>query len=127
VSDEVVWFHGTRRGFTRNGWLFPRAFHGGVGTSAPLQPGRESPADSVGFIYITTDENLAWAYAYEAVGRGKPKVLVVEPQGEIEHDPEHSHDMPAYRCNGMARVVDVFTDAPFTEEESRAGWVVYGK
>lgn len=122
----VVWYHGTRRGFGRGGWVFPRTFHGGAGTQAPLQPGKASPEDTAEHVYITTDEHLAWAYAYAAVGRGRPKVLVVEPHGPVEHDPEHSRDMPAYRCRGTARVVEVLTEAPFTAEESAAGWAISG-
>jgi hypothetical protein len=42
-----MWYHGTRAGFTRGGYLFPRSAHGGPPTTAPLNPGRVQPTDDV--------------------------------------------------------------------------------
>lgn len=121
-----VFYHGTRRGFRKGGWLTPRTFHQDTAESAaPLQPGRSAAADRHEYTYVTTNPNLAWAYAYAAPGRGRPKVLIVEPHGPVESDPEHSPDMHAYRIHGWAKVIRVLTDPPFSEADSRAGWVVY--
>lgn len=123
-QEAPVWFHGTRRGFTRNGYVTPRDFHRSKdATSAPVKPGREVPADAVAYTYLTTSPLLAWVYAWHAPGRGKPKVLTVEPLGDVYRDPEHSPDMEAYRCYGWLRVLHVDTEPLITEEESRAGWV----
>lgn len=115
-------YHGTRRGFTRGGWLMPRADHGGSGTTAPTAPGRESPDDADRWVHFTGDLILAWVYAWHAPGRGRPKVLVVEPHGRAERDPEHSPGMDAWRCES-AKVVRVLTDPAISEAEARAGWV----
>ena len=126
MRDEqpVTWYHGTRRGFTRGGYVTPRNFHRSKdGTSAPLQPGKASPADAVEHTYLTTSPLLAWVYAWAAPGRGKPKVLTVEPMGDVYRDPEHSADMEAYRCDGWLRVVNVDTEPIITEQEARDGWV----
>lgn len=123
MSDRNTqkWFHGTRRGFTRGGYLFPRNDHGGPGTTAPTNPGMTSPEDSADWVHITRDPVLAWAYAWSAPGRGKPKVLTVEPHGPVEDDPEHSVRMDAWRCE-WAKVVAVDTDPALSEEEALAGW-----
>jgi hypothetical protein len=73
-------------------------------------------------VYVTTDLNVAWVYAWCAVGRGKPKVLIVEPTDEVVADPEHSHAMQAYRTRS-ARVVKVLTEPTMTERQAREGWV----
>lgn len=113
-------YHGTRRGFTPGGWLMPRAHHGGDPTTAPAHG---SLPDSAHHIYVTTDLDLAWAYAWHAPGRGRPKVVLVEPSAPIEHDPEHSPSMPAYRSRGIGRIRAVLTDPTVTEKEAREGWV----
>jgi len=126
VRDEqpVTWYHGTRRGFTSGGYVTDREWHkSSDGTSAPLRPGKESPADAVHYTYLTTSPLLAWVYAWCAPGRGKPKVLTVEPMGNVYRDPEHSPDMEAYRCDGWLRVVNVDTEPIITEQEARDGWV----
>ena len=124
AEGEVVFYHGTRRGFGRGGWLMPKRFHqNSEQTSAPVKPGRDRAADSEHWVYMTTHEELAWAYAWAAPGRGKPKVLVVEPCGVVERDPEHSVDMQAYRTE-MAKVVEVLREPLLTEEEARDGWVI---
>ena len=121
--DEDCWYHGTRRGFTRGGVLFPRAAHGGTGTGAPLSEGRQQPGDAQRWVYLTRDLDLAWAYAWSAAGRGKPKVVQVRPHGRIERDPEHSLAMDAWRCE-WASVIDVLTEPTMTEEQARAGWAI---
>ena len=119
---DVVWYHGTRAGFSRGGVLFPRTWHGKAGTTAPTNPGQASPADAPGWVYITTNINLAWVYAFHGVGRGRPKVLTVAPHGQVEADPEHSPDSDAYRCE-WASVTAVSTVPTVTEAEAREGWV----
>lgn len=122
VPDEPRWYHGTRRGFTRGGVLIPRSHHGRTGTSAPTAPGRSSPASADQYVYLTRDLNLAWVYAWHAPGRGRPKVLVVAPHGDLEPDPEHSREMDAWRCD-WATVRQVLTEPAVTEADARAGWV----
>lgn len=112
-------YHGTRRGFRPGGWLMPRAWHGGPGTTAPAAGALAGAEDH---IYLTDDVDLAWVYAWHAPGRGKPKVLVIEPTAPIEHDPEHSAQMPAYRSRGMGRVLAVNTTPTITEQQAREGW-----
>jgi hypothetical protein len=120
--SEPVFYHGTRRGFSRGGFLMPKRFHQQQDqTSAPLIPGKERARDSDDWVYVTTSPELAWVYAWCAPGRGKPKVLVVEPSGPIERDPEHSPGMEAYRTS-MAKVVAVLKDPLVTEQEAREGW-----
>lgn len=115
-------YHGTRAGFRgRGGLLMPRARHGGRATGAPVNSGREPLPDAEQCVYLTEHVELAWAYAWAAPGRGKPKVLVVRPLGPIEPDPEHSVEMAAWRCEA-AIVEQVLTDPPFGEEEAKAGW-----
>jgi hypothetical protein len=121
VTDEPVFYHGTRRGFTRGGAVFPRQWHGGAGTSAPINPGQTSLVDAEGYVYLTNDLDLAWAYAWCAPGRGRPKVLILDPMSTPEPDPEHSTRMAAYRCS-WARVSKVLTTPTITETEARGGW-----
>jgi hypothetical protein len=123
VGADDVWYHGTRRGFRPGGYLFPRAFHGGQETSAPTNAGHQPLADADQWVYVTREPILAWAYAYSAAGRGKPKVLVVRPSGRLEPDPEHSINMDAWRTES-ARVMKVLTDAPISEIEAMSGWAV---
>jgi hypothetical protein len=122
-----VVFHGTRAPFRKGGWLFPRSFYKGLKeaarvTTAPVKPGRQPSPDADKWVYVTTNEALAWVYAWHAPGRGKPRVLIVQPYGPIERDPEHSVDMEAYRCP-MAKVLDVDREPTVSEEDARAGWV----
>lgn len=116
-------YHGTRAGFRgRGGLLLPRGSHGGTGTSAPVNPGREPPSDSDRYVYVTTSKTLAWVYAWHAPGRGRPKVLTVIPLGNLEPDPEHSPAMEAYRCEA-AVVERVDLNPEISEEDARQGWV----
>jgi hypothetical protein len=121
MTDSPL-YHGTRRGFGVGGYLFPRAHHGGAGTSAPVNPGREVPAEADNWVYVTESIELAWAYAWAAPGRGKPKVLEVRAYTPIEPDPEHSAAAQAWRC-GSAKVLRVHTDPVMTEAEAREGWL----
>lgn len=98
LRTDRPFFHGTKAGFSRGGFLFPREWHGGTGTTAPVNSGREVSQDAVEWVYVTRDLALAWLYATHASGRGKPKVLVVAPYGTIEPDPEHSVRSDAWRC-----------------------------
>lgn len=88
-----------------------------------MTSGAASPEDSDQWVYVTQSLDLAWVYAWHAPGRGKPKVLVVEPHGTVEPDPEHSAAMDAWRCE-WARVSGVLTEPTMTEEEARSGWVL---
>lgn len=115
-------YHGTRRGFMKGGLLMPRRFHGGAGTQAPLKVGATPLGDADQFVYVTTSKVLAWVYAWEAVGRGRPRVLTVRPLSEVWRDPEHSRDMEAYRCEA-ATVVDVDFDPMISEAEAKEGWI----
>lgn len=119
----MTYYHGTRRGFTRGGILLPRRFHGGPGTTAPLNPGETPQEDAADYVYVTTDPLIAWVYAMCASGRARPRVLTVRPIGEVERDPEHSASVPAYRCEA-AKVLSVDFNAPITEAEARDGWQV---
>lgn len=122
-DEEPVFYHGTRRGFSRGGYLMPRSFHKNDDqTSAPLKDGRERSSDSDRYVYITTSKIVAWVYAWEAPGRGRPKVLTVRPMAEVYRDPEHGRDMNAYRCE-IAKVIGVDKDPMITEAEAREGWV----
>jgi hypothetical protein len=123
VSDAPPLYHGTRRGFGSGGWLFPRDFHHSTGTTAPVNSGHAPAPDASGWVYATESLDLAWAYAYAAVGRGRPKVLVVEPHGRIEPDPEHSADMQAWRFE-FGRVTAILTEPTITEIEAYQGWVI---
>jgi hypothetical protein len=117
-----AWYHGTRRGFRAGGVLLPRASHTGVPTTAPLNAGQEPPSDAGQWVYVTRDLDLAWVYAWHAVGRGKPKVLRVNPVGTLERDPEHSVRMDAWRCE-FAPVRQVLLEPTMTEAEARDGWI----
>lgn len=96
-------YHGTRRPFTRGGYVFPAAFHGGE-----IRPGHAGD-DSTEFAYVTTDHDLAAFYALNAKGRGRPRVLTVTPTGPIEDDPStYDGEREAqYRSRSPFRVVDV--------------------
>lgn len=121
MTSRPRFFHGTRRHFTQGGYLFPRGDHGAEGTGAPVNPGMESPEDAAQWVFVTEDIDVAWAYAWVAPGRGKPKVLEVEPIGAIEPDPEHSPAMRAWRCE-WAKVTRVHKESTITEAEAREGW-----
>jgi hypothetical protein len=116
-------YHGTRRPFAKGGLLLPQSKHGGAGTHAPLMAGATSPADASGYVYVTTSETLAWVYAWCAPGRGKPRVLIVGPCGEVERDPEHSLAMEAFRCEAAA-VLAVDLVPKVDEADAREGWIV---
>lgn len=122
TTPGTVYYHGTRRGFSRGGWVFPRGFHTGAGTDAPRVAGRGEPDGADQWVYVTTDPVIAWVYAWHAPGRGRPKVLTVVPRGAVEPDVEHSPSMNAWRCES-ARVTAVSTDPLITEADARAGWV----
>lgn len=116
-----TWYHGTRRGFRAGGVLLPRSVHHSAATTAPVNPGQVALADAEDWVYITRNLDLAWVYAWHAVGRGKPKVLQVNPVGDLEPDPEHSTAMDAWRCE-FATVKKVFAEPTVTEAEAREGW-----
>ncbi len=114
-------WHGTKASLRSGDVLLPRSSHGAAPTTGPLVPSGERLAESDDWVYVTTDRNLAWAYAHYSGGAGEPVVLLVEPCGRIERDPEHSNHMPVYRCRS-ARVVVVDTLQTVTPEQARQGW-----
>ena len=118
-----AFYHGTRAAYGRGGYLFPRSWHGGAATTAPVATGREPAPDAADWVYVTTSLTVAWVYAWCAPGRGKPKVLVVRPSGTLEPDPEHSPRMEAYRCES-ARVLSILREPVMTGEEARSGWIL---
>lgn len=122
-TETLSLFHGTRRPFKRGGLLIPRSRHGGPGTSAPLTPGRTQPEDAADWVYLTSDLDLAWVYAFHAPGRGRARVLRVTPIGDVLRDIEHGDTMAAYRCEA-ATVADVLTEPTVTEAEARDGWII---
>lgn len=75
-------YHGTRAGFRgRGGLVLPGA-----------QVGRDNTSGSHGYVdhgipytgehvYVTTDRDLAMIFALLAKGRGRPRVLTVQPFG----------------------------------------------
>jgi hypothetical protein len=106
----------------KGGLLMPRVAHHGKPTTAPLKQGASPREDSSKYVYLTTNKELAWVYAWCAVGRGKPRVVTVAPLDPVYPDPEHSSDMQAFRTKA-AIVVEVDIDPMVTEIEARTGWV----
>lgn len=99
MTGTEVWYHGTRAGFQGpGGVVLPRSQTRAAGTSAPLNPGMKQPEDAGQYVFITRDIEVARAYAEHASGRGAPKVLVVDPHGVVDRDPEHGYRTDAWRC-----------------------------
>lgn len=99
---EPAFYHGTRVGFKKGGYLFPVSFHHGA-----VRPGVRVSEDDQ-YIYFTTDFELASFYAVNSKGRGRPKVCTVVPGGPVEHDPStYDGEREQYRSKTSARVVDV--------------------
>jgi hypothetical protein len=115
------YFHGTKASLKRGDVVVPRNLHGGPPTNAPLTAGGERLPESDEYAYVTTDYYFAWAYAYASGETGEPVVLVVEPRGFIESDPEQSEHMNAYRCHS-ALVLAVDRKAAFSAEAAEKGW-----
>lgn len=114
-------FHGTKAALKPGDFLLPRKEHGSAPTNAPLVPGGERLAASDEYVYVTRRYLLAWAYAHMSGASGDPVVLVVDPQGEVEPDPESSDHMYAYRCKS-ARVRAVDDLVPIGAEAAARGW-----
>jgi hypothetical protein len=75
-------YHGTRSPFRgRGGLLLPPSKHGG-----PVNHGATKIGDRDEWVYATTDLDLAWDYAHAAKGRGAPRVLVLQPMGDVQVD-----------------------------------------
>jgi hypothetical protein len=90
-TQQAVLYHGTRA-----------PFRGGGGLVLPgADVGRENHnlgrSDRV---YVTPDLELAWLYAEASKGRGKPKVLIVEPRSPLEVDDSTigNEEQEAYSC-----------------------------
>lgn len=111
-EDKPLLYHGTRVGFSRGGYLFPVDFH----KSQPRPGGSD---DGTAYVYMTTDLDLAWWYAEQHPGRGKPKVLVVEPLGPIEVDySPYDNESDQYRCEAGAKVRKVLREVDRGQEAS---------
>ena len=115
------YWHGTKASLQPGDLLLPRREQGGAPTAGPLVPGGERLPQSDDWVYVTTDRNLAWAYAHCSGGAGDAMVLLVEPVGAIEQDPEHSDHMPVYRCEA-ATVLVLDTRQAMTSEQAQQGW-----
>lgn len=101
-GQEPVFYHGTRVGFKKGGYLFPPSFHHGA-----TRPGVRVPEDDQ-YIYFVTDFEQATYYALNSKGRGRPKVCTVVPSGPIEHDPStYDGEDEQYRSKTSARIVEV--------------------
>lgn len=86
-----------------------------------MMPGVEEQPEADQWVHVTTHFAFAWAYAWKSRGVGPPLVLVVNPFDDLEHDPEHSAHIPAYRCSSaMVRLVD--RNPRITEEQADGGW-----
>lgn len=97
-------YHGTRAPFRgKGGLLLP-------GDTC----GRDNHGlDRSGVVYVTPDLDLAWDYARAARGRGKPRVLIVAPDGRLTVDDStvNGCEQEAYTCEA-AIVLDVLTHDP---------------
>lgn len=89
--DEVRFYHGTRRPFDRGGLILPGAKFGednhGLGRSE--------------WVYVTTELDLAIEYAKVAQGRGKAKIVEVQPWGEMFVDDSTiagGQEQDSYKC-----------------------------
>lgn len=116
----TYYFHGTKASLRHGDTVRPRAEHHGAPTNAPTVDGSRAP-DSDNWVHVTTRFTLAWAYAHASGECGDPIVLIVEPGGVLETDPEHSDWMQAYRCES-ARVLAVDAAPPFSAEEAAKHW-----
>lgn len=110
--NAPVLFHGTRQAFSRGGWLFPPAITGAPmrdSSTLTLPPGWVDDRDA--YVYVTPDADLAWDYAETAPGRGRPRLLEVEPMSPLEPDVStvNGELVEAYRCTS-ARVTAVVRD-----------------
>lgn len=121
LQARPLYFHGTRADFAIGETLRPRAVTGSAKTTAPLMPGVEEHPEADQWVHVTDHFEFAWAYAWKSGGTGEPKVLVVKPTDDLEHDPEHSPHMPAYRCSS-ALVLLVDDQPSITEEKAQARW-----
>jgi len=103
-TETEALYHGTRRGVSRGGWLTPPSFHGEE--RANVLPGYP---DADQYIFMTPDVEVAETFAYQAKGRGRPKVLTVVPTEPIERDLATWCGMDGYlyRSRGWAKVVAV--------------------
>jgi hypothetical protein len=116
------YMHGTKKSFTPGQAILPRSQHHGGANAAPVGSAWTERADAADWVYVTTDLNGAWLYAHDAWGDGDPVVYEVFPMSEVEHDPEHSKEMPAFRCRS-AVVLGRIRGEAITPEQARALWV----
>lgn len=102
--------------------IYPQGDHGAGRSKAPMMPGAERRPDADDWVYVTTDINGAWLYAYDSTVDGEPAVYSVFPLSDIERDPEHGSRMPAYRCRS-AVVLGADRQPPFSQEEAARKWL----
>lgn len=89
-------YHGTRAAFSGSGGLLlPATQHGG-----PTNHEATNIGDRSAWVYVTPDLDLAWGYAYVAKGKGRPRVLVVTPAGDLYDDDSTvgGAEQESYRC-----------------------------
>lgn len=96
TDDLPTLYHGTCRGFTRGGYLFPVSFHG-----QEARPGHNGE-DSINYAYATSAREMAVWYALQTPGRGRPKVLTVAPIGDVESDPSTYSGERGHQYRSMA-------------------------
>jgi hypothetical protein len=98
TSILPTFFHGTRAAFRgRGGIVLPGS-----------QVGRDNHSlGTNNYVYVSTDIEVAMDFAVLAKGRGKPRILTVQPFGKMERDtyPDMA-DQDSWRCEG-ARVLKV--------------------
>lgn len=87
MSDGL--YHGTRVPFTPGGLILPASLTGAAENSSGLvdpETGEKWTKSRGGWVYVTTDIELAKFFARTAVGKGKAKVFEVKFTGVIKPD-----------------------------------------
>jgi len=117
------YLHGSRAAFRPGDTILPPGSNEWGRTTAPMMPGAERLADADDWVFLTTDLNGAWLYAYDSGGPGEPAVSSVIPTSGTMPDPEYagSH-MPAFRCRA-AVVLSVDRNPPFSQDEAALQWI----
>ena len=94
--DDVL-YHGTRAGFRGKG---------GIVLPGELYKKDNHRLGRSDWVYVTPDIDLAWSFAEASAGRGRPRVLIVRPLGDLEVDDSTvgGEEFEMYRCKS-ARVL----------------------
>ena len=111
--DDVRFYHGTRRPFGPGGLLLP---------------GEKFGADNHGlgrseWVYVTTELDLAIEYAKAAQGRGKAKVVQVQPWGEMFVDDSTiagGEEQDSYKCEAAKVLRRVWIEAERSQPPVRS-------